>query len=342
MNTRKQSESGFTLVELLVVMAIIALLLSILLPSLRGARAAARTTVCAAHNRGVMLSASFYLLDFDDWIPGPNTSGLHLHLNQPYEPGVAAPTQDWDWLSPMLGPTMNLPFDRLQRFQELCMTKLRCPENDERYGLKFAGTEDLPMVERTGEHPYILSYLTPAFAHMRYTRAYRPSNRDAEYLPLNSANGFNLPVGYEPRATLLAKVPADKALLFEGGRYWFNTLFDYSTVTNSSGLSAKPQGNFASRGPAILSGSGEIKYYEATGQPTELFKRVGLRHTRNTHMQMGFLDGHVQLLSASETLDPTLYLPSGSQITTPARLTQTYLRSLEGKPAIYSSGDVIR
>lgn len=55
---------GFTLVELLVVMSVVALLVAILLPALSMAREAARATVCLSQNRQVMLSAALYAEDY--------------------------------------------------------------------------------------------------------------------------------------------------------------------------------------------------------------------------------------------------------------------------------------
>jgi prepilin-type N-terminal cleavage/methylation domain-containing protein/prepilin-type processing-associated H-X9-DG protein len=56
---------AFTLIELLVVVSIIALLLSILLPSLRNAREQAKLIKCLAHMRGVGQAAMSFAVDHD-------------------------------------------------------------------------------------------------------------------------------------------------------------------------------------------------------------------------------------------------------------------------------------
>ncbi|MDB5327868.1 MAG: hypothetical protein JWM57_3437, partial [Phycisphaerales bacterium] len=61
--------SGFTLVELLVVIGIIALLISILLPSLNKARESARRTACLSNLRQLGTYLQFYANDFKDQLP---------------------------------------------------------------------------------------------------------------------------------------------------------------------------------------------------------------------------------------------------------------------------------
>jgi prepilin-type N-terminal cleavage/methylation domain-containing protein len=81
---RNRRRTGFTLVELLVVIGIIALLVSILLPTLNRARESARRTKCLANLRNIGQFVHMYANQSKDQIPiGYNTaaSGSHGYLN---------------------------------------------------------------------------------------------------------------------------------------------------------------------------------------------------------------------------------------------------------------------
>jgi prepilin-type N-terminal cleavage/methylation domain-containing protein/prepilin-type processing-associated H-X9-DG protein len=68
----RKSDKGFTLVELLVVIGIIALLISILLPALGKARDAANTVKCAANLHAVGAGFANYITNYKGYLPPSN------------------------------------------------------------------------------------------------------------------------------------------------------------------------------------------------------------------------------------------------------------------------------
>lgn len=78
-------KNGFTLVELLVVISIIALLVSILLPALNQAREAAKLTICMTNQRQIGLAMVNYADDNDQRIiPGNINNGVCLKASGLY------------------------------------------------------------------------------------------------------------------------------------------------------------------------------------------------------------------------------------------------------------------
>ena len=118
---------GFTLVELLVVISIIALLLGLLLPSLGAARESARGVVCMSNLRQIGNAEVAYRTENKGDLPGsPGTTGRNL-LNDPNaisdligEDVISLATQPFDWAGPLgfdyLAPDLNRPKSRAERF----------------------------------------------------------------------------------------------------------------------------------------------------------------------------------------------------------------------------------
>jgi prepilin-type N-terminal cleavage/methylation domain-containing protein len=71
MRRRSASVHGFTLIELLVAVAVMAVLVSILLPAMAQARESARRSVCAGNLHQLGISTNLYAEDHSGWLPSP-------------------------------------------------------------------------------------------------------------------------------------------------------------------------------------------------------------------------------------------------------------------------------
>ena len=83
--SRSHFPRAFTLVELLVVVAIIGLLISILLPALSKAKDAARAVVCQANLHQIHLGVKYYQSDFKNWVPPEKITGGPVPTPNPWD-----------------------------------------------------------------------------------------------------------------------------------------------------------------------------------------------------------------------------------------------------------------
>ncbi|MEX0653862.1 MAG: type II secretion system protein [Phycisphaeraceae bacterium] len=148
-STASRGRQAFTLIELLVVISIIAMLVSILLPALQGARRAARNTVCMSNQRQIGLAMMVHRNDNHDRFP-PGHSPFNWDDTQAYTwdeilidtvdmaPTIfACPDQDQDWA----------PADRYYRGYGLNQNFLRDEDGVETSGVNGAYSREIDPAE---------------------------------------------------------------------------------------------------------------------------------------------------------------------------------------------------
>jgi len=89
--TRRRQAGGFSLIELLVVISIIAILMAILLPALKLAKDSARQLKCLSNLKQLGSAMQFYIEDQEDFFPPPSAgakSYLGIFVDSGYLPPV--------------------------------------------------------------------------------------------------------------------------------------------------------------------------------------------------------------------------------------------------------------
>ncbi len=123
--------SGFSLVELLVAVSVIAVLIALLLPALRAARDTAQRVLCQSRMRQVGIAMQVYRSDFGGWHPPQNI--LPGSLPPPwYDSGSYR-------FAELIRPYLNTP-ENLSYTSSADENTYMCPSNNYRYrtGMLFS------------------------------------------------------------------------------------------------------------------------------------------------------------------------------------------------------------
>lgn len=337
-----RTSRAFTLVELLVVISIIALLVSILLPSLKRARDHAKTVKCAAQLRGFGNAFATYFTEYDQWIPGRNTSGMATWAaglrGQP-EPLSRSdiPVQTYDWMTPIFRSETQLPANRAKRFRTL-LEYYACPAVNFRailYVDRSTGEQQpidhslfVEEVEKVGTYLGI-SYLMPVHFQQWGQKENKLVGMHPEVpYPYNAQlNPTDWEVRVDAYRSRLGQVgtPAEKLAAGDGTRYLTRRAildFDHDHMPSIFG-------SFASAGGWWR---GSTAYGDRYSPSTGLNRPLSFRHRDGINGL--FFDGHVTYLSQKNARKIDYWYPKGGVV----RKSQEGLTDFD----TYANGYVIR
>ena len=306
---------AFTLIELLVVVAIIALLISIMMPSLGKARKLARTTLCGTNLRSIDQAMQTYAAEWSDAILGnAHTTAAFLYngsysgFASGYSEGGNVPyvISSNDWLSPT-AKTMGMSFDeggtqasRINRFMQFNGFKaFICPENDVVCTAYTGdGGPNFPVHN-------MISYNTALCFQYVNGSGDNSATLDPSYVNLG---------GYRPIARLVGKT-AEKVYMADAARWW-NGSGSLAPDTNGAVLEASPGGMTSDYGPWS---SYTRSYYK--GSASADGRTDSMRHGNvkggaklaSFKFNLAFFDGHVETLNGLDGADPSLWVPHGGR-----------------------------
>lgn len=314
----KRQGAAFTLIELLVVISIIALLIGILLPALTVAREHARKGMCMAKQRQATTGFQIYAAEYQDWLPGPNTSGAHLTTGEgkigksPYEP-----VQNMDWMSPTLAQGLGLPGMQpdesypYRRLKILFQNEFDCPANRDFYGRdgQYNGGGDLD--GQSLADIKINSYSSALGFQIS-------SGKNAPLSQEFVQGYFGYPVdhpGYRPVLSQVGRAEI-KVCTMDGTRYVEEVNGGYKATFNAFTKQIQG-GNFMTVGPTF-SNTGDphtVGKKRFEGKVLAGIERFAYRHRGN--IVVSFFDGHCGELTQLESRSVHYWFPSGAKIIRP-------------------------
>jgi prepilin-type N-terminal cleavage/methylation domain-containing protein/prepilin-type processing-associated H-X9-DG protein len=325
--------AGFTLIEILVVVAIISLLTNVLLPALSRAREQARSVVCRSNLAQAGRAESTYEATFNGWMVGsPMTTGYflaHAGAWDPALPGFYKAAVEWfDYATPLRVQTegsaslpevtaANAVEVRKNLYKQVTEGLFRCPSNP----------LIVPPWPATSGYPAIrgVSYLAMSNIVRPGDDAY---DRADELFPAASSPGhaaqsdtweMAVPRGYVPRADRIGQTSI-KVFLADGFRYFANpSTLDYTTETTSAKgmMTGEPPSTFVPNNESY-----DREYVTA--------KKYSYRHGNGDRINAVFFDGHAESLVAigvdtvgpftGPAVHPKWYYPTDTLIQDNSRL----------------------
>jgi prepilin-type N-terminal cleavage/methylation domain-containing protein/prepilin-type processing-associated H-X9-DG protein len=274
---------GFTLIEILVVVAIIVLLLAIMLPSLSAAREQARSAVCGQHLRQVGIAGVSYSTINQGWLVGsPNTSGNGARpgfsagdYTDTYDPENYPALHVFDWASPLLHLVgIKPPVVAKQRYAVAVGDIFSCPSNQRRAGpVNFPALINLIPADARA----------PSYATSRYFLMVGESTKNGEVCGKLWWSDDCVPANYVPKLERIQR-PEGKAFLA-----------DAHVVSRPQGQISNANWGFTSQGAwRKLCNDGPVNYRGS-------FLRDEIWRHREAINILAF-DGHIERQAEAESM----------------------------------------